>query len=293
VQEFAAGPDGGRDAKFVGTAQRFPSTASPLTGKIIVQAKHTSNPIGKFSDSDFSGDSASSCLNEEYPRVRNRVTAGELDHYLLFSNRRLAAQTNELVCQTIKDACGVESVHLFGVEALDRILKRLPWAAQELERFQHDLPLRASPDELAEVILAITRQDALLDWTKTKSATVEERVRFKKKNIVNGLTEDYAAVITRNYLRDFDIVKCFLEHPANYDANARYRDAAGDFAAKLISYRDDFRSYDRLLNFLLTKLIERDGDLRANKRLTRTVFYYMYWSCDIGNPPEPPTDATS
>ncbi len=34
VQGFAKGPDGGRDAKFVGTAQLYPSTASPWSGPV-------------------------------------------------------------------------------------------------------------------------------------------------------------------------------------------------------------------------------------------------------------------
>jgi hypothetical protein len=33
----------------------------------------------------------------------------------------------------------------------------------------------------------------------------------------------------------------------------------------------------------VSQLIVRDGDLSSNKRLTRTVFYYMYWNCDIGD----------
>lgn len=30
-------------------------------------------------------------------------------------------------------------------------------------------------------------------------------------------------------------------------------------------------------------LIDRDYDLKVNKRLTRIVFYYMYWNCDLGS----------
>ena len=39
VQGFAKGPDGGRDAKFVGTAELHPSKAAPWVGTTIVQAK--------------------------------------------------------------------------------------------------------------------------------------------------------------------------------------------------------------------------------------------------------------
>ena len=41
VQGFAKGPDGGRDAKFVGTAELHPSKTAPWVGTVIVQAKHT------------------------------------------------------------------------------------------------------------------------------------------------------------------------------------------------------------------------------------------------------------
>ena len=41
-------------------------------------------------------------------------------------------------------------------------------------------------------------------------------------------------------------------------------------------------NYDKLLDYMLTVLILRDGDLKSHKHLTRTVFYFMYWVCDIG-----------
>lgn len=37
-------------------------------------------------------------------------------------------------------------------------------------------------------------------------------------------------------------------------------------------HRNDFKNYDKLLNYMLDILISRDGDLRANKSLTQTVF---------------------
>lgn len=47
VQGFSKGPDGGRDAKFVGTAELFPSTTAPWKGTVIIQAKHTNGYIAK------------------------------------------------------------------------------------------------------------------------------------------------------------------------------------------------------------------------------------------------------
>jgi hypothetical protein len=41
VQGFSKGPDGGKDARFCGRAERFPSTTGPWEGRIVIQAKHT------------------------------------------------------------------------------------------------------------------------------------------------------------------------------------------------------------------------------------------------------------
>jgi hypothetical protein len=53
VQGFAKGPDGGRDAKFVGTAELHPSKAAPWIGTTVIQAKHTNGYNRNFSESDF------------------------------------------------------------------------------------------------------------------------------------------------------------------------------------------------------------------------------------------------
>ncbi|MFD1156430.1 hypothetical protein [Roseovarius aestuarii] len=50
---FAKGKDGGKDSKFHGTAERYPSSASPWTGSTIIQAKHTNGINASFSDKDF------------------------------------------------------------------------------------------------------------------------------------------------------------------------------------------------------------------------------------------------
>lgn len=53
AQGFARGPDGGRDAKFVGTAELHPSKAAPWVSTTIIQAKHTNGYNRIFSESDF------------------------------------------------------------------------------------------------------------------------------------------------------------------------------------------------------------------------------------------------
>ena len=286
VQGFVAGPDGGRDAKFVGTAQEFPSKASPLTGTTIVQAKHTVDVMGKFSDSDFGGNSPSSVLSKEIPRIKCLREDSKIDNYVLFSNRRLGANANESITDRIVKEAGIPVIHLVGNDDIERYVKRYPALSKRLSDFEYDLPLRASPDDLAEVITAIAKEQPNLAWPKSSAIEKLDRIAFKKKNEFNGLSEEYAHTITSNYLKHFSVIEKFLADPINSKAYTFYKNAVDEFASKLVAYRNDFESYDKLLEHLVSMLIERDGDLRSNKRLTRTVFYFMYWSCDIGTTEE-------
>jgi hypothetical protein len=91
VQGFAKGPDGGRYAKFVGTAELHPSTAAPWAGTTIIQAKHTNGLNRNYSESDFFGTTAANTVTaKEIPRIQKLRAAKQLDHYMLFAKRRLA-----------------------------------------------------------------------------------------------------------------------------------------------------------------------------------------------------------
>ena len=94
VQGFAKGPDGGRDAKFVGTAELHPSKAAPWVGTVIVQAKHTNGYNRSFSELDFySTSSSNTVVGKEVPRIKKLRDAKQLDHYMLFANRRLTGNS--------------------------------------------------------------------------------------------------------------------------------------------------------------------------------------------------------
>ena len=50
---FAKGTDGGRDGRFHGKANCFPSETAPWEGQTVIQAKHTNKENASCSDSDF------------------------------------------------------------------------------------------------------------------------------------------------------------------------------------------------------------------------------------------------
>ena len=79
VQGFAKGPDGGRDAKFVGTAELHPSKTAPWVGTVIVQAKHTNGYNRSFSELDFySTSSSNTVVGKEVPRIKKLREASTL-----------------------------------------------------------------------------------------------------------------------------------------------------------------------------------------------------------------------
>ncbi len=82
---FSKGKDGGRDGKFTGKANFFPSEADPWDGKFIIQAKHTTNPVATCSDTEFQR-----ILSKELPKLRKLKEQGKIDFYIIFTNRKLS-----------------------------------------------------------------------------------------------------------------------------------------------------------------------------------------------------------
>ncbi|MGC1638658.1 MAG: hypothetical protein WA744_24605, partial [Candidatus Acidiferrales bacterium] len=109
VQGFSKGIDGGRDAKFVGTAQLHPSKTAPWVGITIIQAKHTNGYNRNFSESDFYSPKpkAKTILGDEVQRIKKLRQKKELDHYMLFANRRLAANAESEIVAYISGLTGV------------------------------------------------------------------------------------------------------------------------------------------------------------------------------------------
>ncbi|MBX7269317.1 hypothetical protein KIF24_27065 [Micromonospora sp. Llam7] len=286
VQSFAAGPDGGRDARFDGTAARFPSTADPWTRITIGQAKHTNATNAHFSDSDFSGPGESSVLSEEIPRIRKLVADDELHNYILFSNRRLGGVTAPLITDRLAQETGLDRSRIFlaGVEYMDDTLHAHPDILRRARIDPIDGPLLVSSYELAEVILEIAK--GLEASPPPDDAPVVDRVTYDEKNRVNGMTPEFAKLLRSRYLHETHRIGRFLADPANTDALRLYEGAVEEFQLKIVASRREYQSFDRLFNYLVDFLFKRDGALSRNRRLTRAMIFYMYWHCDIGETPD-------
>ena len=285
MQGFAKGPDGGRDAKFVGTAELHPSKAAPWIGTIIVQAKHTNGYNRNFSESDFfSTSAANTVLGKEILRIKKLREAEQLDHYMLFANRRLAGNAESEIRQYIAEQCGIpaESIYLCGLEQLEVLLKTFPNVAVKADLDPIDSPLIVSSDDLAEVVQALARQkddiSALLDDPPTP------RVTYEQKNLLNNMSADYAKAQRRKYLKETTQIRGFLAAPENLELLRMYESVVDEFQLKIIAKRKDYQTFDGVMEYLVDLLFGRDAVLRqhAHKRLTRAMLFYMYWNCDIG-----------
>ncbi|MDE1007389.1 MAG: hypothetical protein OSB38_17130 [Paraburkholderia fungorum] len=295
VQGFAKGPDGGRDAKFVGIAQLHPSTAAPWNGTTIIQAKHTNGYNRSFSESDFfSKSTENTVLGKEIPRIKKLRAATQLDHYMLFANRRLAGNAEAEIRDHIAAQCEISlsSIYLCGLEQLELWLKRFPDVAKEADLDPVDSPLIVSPDDLAEVVQALARQkdhvNAMLDDPPTA------RVTYEQKNLLNNMSADYAKAQRRKYLKETTQIRAFLAAPENLDLLRMYESVVDEFQLKIIAKRKDYQTFDEVMEYLVDLLFSRDPILRqhAHKRLTRAVLFYMYWNCDIGEVGDAEADQT-
>ena len=293
VQGFSKGPDGGRDARFEGTAELHPSKVAPWTGTTIIQAKHTNGYNRSFSESDFFGETASNTvLGKEIPRIKRLRDAKRLDNYMLFSNRRLAGNAESEIREYISEECGIPSasIYLCGVEQLELWLKNFPEVAKIANLDPIDSPLIVGSDDLAEVVQAMARQRDTLKELLDDPPT--PRVTYERKNAINKMTAEYAKAQRRRFLKEAAQIRAFLAAPENLELLRLYESVVDEFELKIIAKRKNHQTFDEVMEYLLDLLFARDAILRRrdHKRLTRAVLFYMYWNCDIGGVDDASTD---
>lgn len=289
VQGFAAGVDGGRDARFEGLADGFPSRTRPWEGITVIQAKHTMS-YGYFSDPDFSGTSSSSVLTLELPRAKKLYHQGKLQNYLLYSNRYLTANANEKILEYISEQTGIPSpsIHLCGIEALDEAFRLEPQLDKLAGINPLDGPLVPSSRELAEVVEAISSQLDSNQQEKIKRPL--ERTSLVKKNELNSMTEKTSHRLMNYYGHLLSQIQKFLADPGNNDIRNLYVSCAEEFNLKILAHKEPHHTFDKAFGHIVDMLVRKDRVLGRNSRLTRAMVFYMYWNCDIGESEEKDDD---
>jgi hypothetical protein len=279
VTSFASGRDGGRDAFFEGTASQFPSFASPASGKIVIQAKHTQSPVGSCSDYDFKR----TLLDKELPKVKRLFDEGKLTHYLLFTNRKKPAGADDHFKQRVRDETGLGNACLLGLEDLERELHSRPNIPKMFGLDRFNMPLDFSPQDYRDIIEGLYAQrDAVSSGFD--SAHEFDGPGFHEKNVINGLSEEYSAHIRDDSLPFFDEIARFLKNPRNEALAEKYHTVANELKGQLILHQEQFESFAHALDAIPRLIQERDHELQAAKkrRLLKIMIHYMYANCEIG-----------
>ncbi|HEY2533310.1 MAG TPA: ABC-three component system protein [Xanthobacteraceae bacterium] len=210
VTPFAPGRDGGRDAKFHGTATCFPSATSPHAGHFVIQAKHVNERDRSCSDREFLR-----VLKGEYSKIKRLVAEQICNHYIVFTNRRLPGGADERLIKELM-ALNLRSAFIVGVERCHMALDEYPAIRDLLPNRDDAVPFRFNPEELKEVIGAF--HDYVDDGAERAfdSARDFEKIRLKnEKNRINGLSENYyQEIIVADSMPHFDKIDRFLKNPA-------------------------------------------------------------------------------
>lgn len=280
TETFSDGKDGGRDSRFEGRANLYPSSAEPWTGVTIIQAKHTSAYNKKFSDGEFYG-TASSEIDGEIPKIARLIENDSLRNYFLFSNRKLPANASSNIREYISSQTGLHSsnIGLVGVEQFENYFKRFKHIPENVGLNPFDMPLNIEPDELAEIIVSLKKNLKAINKADIGKKIV--RVSFERKNQINNLSAQYGNTIKKRIGEMYQVQE-FLAMPENDALQQLYMQSAEELAAKICVLQGPEQKFDNILEKIIELLLERDNDLRSNKSLTRLMIYYMYYHCDIG-----------
>lgn len=282
ITSFAPGPDGGKDAKFEGTATCFPSEAAPATGKFIIQAKHTRHPYASCSDREFE---RKIIEREEVPRIKRQVDQGRLTHYLLFTNRRKTGGAEDRIPDLIRKKCGLEHVWLRGSEDIELELLANPQLVKQSGLEQLRSPIQFLPDDIRDVILTFHRHRPAIPTSFDGQYDYRNHPTLPAKNLRNGLTEIYYREMILGVSEPlFATIRRFLLNPRNSELAEKYHAVADELKAQLILHRDHFQTFDEALEHICHLMHERAPELQSapRRRLTRVFVHYMYVNCDVG-----------
>jgi hypothetical protein len=280
---FSTGPDGGKDAKFIGTANCFPSESEPAVGNFVIQAKHTTNPTASCSDLAFEANK-SSIVNKEIPKVKRQVEEEGLTNYILFTNRKKTGGAESRIPPYIVKNTGVNQAWLMGEkDILDNLLDYPEIAAQVgLDKLRS--PIQFVPNDIRDVIVAFHSHKTKIASTFDSQHDFKDYPGMEKKNIVNGLSEKYNNYIKDESLPRFKEIEIFLKNPRNTNFADQYHAVADELKGQIITHRESFISFDEVLEHVYQLLYERSSELQlaSNRRLAKIFIHYMYYDCDIG-----------
>lgn len=274
---FSAGPDGGRDGKFEGVANSFPSNASPWQGKFIVQAKSTANAVASCSQPDFK----TKIVDKELPKLKKLKQNNELDNYILFTTRKLSAFAHSTHTDYIKNEVGIDNVEILGQEKICCYLTKHSDIVKicKLDRYRN--PLRINADDVKQVITAFYQKKQKID-VKDETRFSFKHVKLDIKNELNKLSEQYFKYIQENSQSYFEQITTFLKNPINKEFTEYYYNVCDEIKGKITIRRNEFAQFEEIFEYLYDFVLQECPELQKTRRFVNVFLHYMYCNCDIG-----------
>ncbi len=281
VVSFAKGRDGGRDGRFIGTANKYPSERSQWTGQFIIQAKHTTDYRASCSDNPFFTNQTS-IINQEILKIKDLKNSGEIDNYLLFTNRKETAKREEIV-KYIKQETGLINVDVVGNETMGSWLDLNQPIAKQFNIGKYELPLTLSDFEIKDIIIAFSNE---IPNIRRINEISDEIIVIKKeeKNALNDLTQVYYDnEIRRKSQLYFADIDRFLSDINNEDYVRMYYNFADELSNKITAKRDTFDKFDGIFVYLYDLIYEENRhELQKDRRLISVFLHHLYFNCHIG-----------
>lgn len=281
IVSFSKGKDGGRDGKFTGTSQNYPSLTAPWIGKFIIQAKHTDNPIASCSDNDFK-----IIVDSEIEKIIKLKQANNVDCYLLFTNRKYSGVKGEQLLTKIKKDTNLDNVEIIGKESLnDMYIKPNREIIREFQLDLMHIPFDFSENEIKNIITGfhknLSQLSSSIESQVEKIKSDYERIGLEDKNKKNSLSNEYYEnEVLAVSLQDFEKISSFLLNPINEDLKEQFYDIAAELRNLILLKRDNFIAFEEIFIFIYKKIC--DGDDIRGKRHIFTLLHYMYCECLIG-----------
>lgn len=273
---FSSGKDGGRDAKFTGKADNFPSKSEPWDGRFIIQAKHTTKPVASCSDSKFK-----TILKDELPKLRELKKQSKIDFYLVFTNRKLSGLQDPKIENLIDEETGVENC-ILGEERIQLWLQEYPGIVKTLGLNKLLMPLEFYEKDLQEIVVAFSESKISKEELKTIQHDLV-RIPIEEKNKLNNLGKEYFDNVLTSSFSDFERIKSFLKDPQNEEYKKMYNNTVSDLQAKIILKKNEFYAFEEVLEHICDYVLDtQKTELLNNRKLIRVFLHYMYFYCDIG-----------
>lgn len=274
---FSEGKDGGRDAKFNGRANKFPSETKPWDGKFVIQAKHTIRPFASCSDYDFKRILKDEVTNKLKTLMKNNM----VDYYLLFTNRRLSGIQDAKIENYLNENVDVENA-IIGDEKIQLWLNQSPKIAKQHGLNKLLLPFQFYEEDLRDLIIAFSQAEIQSD----KIAKIREkisRIEIEEKNKLNNLSREYFNSVFKKSYSEFNRIEAYLEDPKNEIFKNYYDNTVADLQEKIIVNRNDYFTFDEILQYLFDYIFQHNQEKLKDKRnLIRIFLHYMYHNCNIG-----------